>query len=388
MAIGNPFSGLVTEQWYVKEVTAGVTPETPAFSRVVYTGGLPALIKDSFQSEVLDGTREITDVTSGNQQVNGEYSVEFAPLIHDDFIEGAMSSTWQAGYADTGIEITVDPVLKTYTRTAGDFVVDGFTIGELTAFTTLTDGNAAGFIITSVTATVLTGAYIIHDLTVETATTDVETGRQIVIGSECKTYSILTVFKGTCGAVEQYQLARGVEFSGFNYDATVNSNVAGSFPFIGRGMSFPDTLPVGSTFKAEIATKPFNGVNARVVTDGVLSAFVSGVTVTNDNESSAQFFLNDTETSFIEKGRATNTFSLAAMMCSTESLEKFAAGADSEIISIMSNKYGTMSVTFPRAFLSSATAEVSGASSVTQTIEGTGQGGVGQSSIIIQQTTK
>lgn len=382
---GNPFSGLVSEQWYVKEVTPGVTPTSPVFSKIIYTGGVPALIKDSFQSDVLDGTREITNVTGGNQQVNGEYSVELAPLVHDDFLEGALSSTWEAAYTDTGIEITVDEVLKTYTRTSGDFLADGFAVGDLVAFTTLTDSNAKGFVVTAATASVLTGDYIIHDLTNETATTDVETGRRLIVGFECKTFSILTIYKGTCGTVEKYQLARGVEISGFNYEATVNSNTSGSFPFIGRGIDFPDTLPAGSSFNPDIPSAPFNGVNARIVIDDSLAAFVSGVTVTNDNEASAQFFLNDIETTFIEKGRATNTFSITAMMADTASLKKFAEGTDSVLVNIMTNQFGTMSVTFTRAFLSSVTSDISGPSSITQSIEGTGQSSPGISSIIIQQ---
>ena len=385
MATGNPFSGLVSEQWYIEEITPGATPLDPVWKRVVSTSGLPALIKDSFQSDVLDGSRENSDVTGGNQQVNGEYGIELAPLLQDDFLEGAISSTWQAGYSAAGLDITVDSALKTYTRAAGDFVADGFEVGELIAFPDLTGLNARGFIATTVTATVITGAYIIHDLTDETVTTEVVTGRKLETGSECKTYSILTVFKGTCGTVEQYQIARGVEFTGFNYESNVNANTAGTFPFIGRSIEFPDTPPAGSTYNADIVSKPFNGVNARIVTDGALSAFVSGITVTNDNEASAQFFLNDVNTSFIERGKATNTFSLAAMMCDTSSLKKFAEGTDSELISMMSNEFGTMSITFTRAFLTTVTADLAGPSSITQSIEGVGQGGKLQSSIIIQQ---
>ena len=380
-----PFSGSNTEHYYVIETTPGVTPTSPVWSKIRNTGGMPAVIKDALISDELDSSREITGIRVGNEQAQGEYSVELSQMSQDDLIANAMSSTWVAGIAQTAIEITVLASGKTFTRIAGSFVSDGVVVGDLIQFVDLTGNNAKPFIVTAVSALVVTGAGINVTLTDEVVTGDYNTGDKIGTGSVCSTMSIMTWLSGKCGTVDKYVVTRGVEFTGFNFEIAVNAQVTGSFPLIGRAQDFMSSPPAGSTYNADTTSRSFAGVDGKVLIDGALKALVTSSTITNDNEASAQFELGDKGVAFVERGRATNTISMSAFMDDTDLLQAFKDEVQTAFYIILSGPDGAMSFSLPAAFLTAATPEIGGPTSVTQTLEGTGTGSSLVSSLYVQR---
>ena len=381
----SPFTGSNTSHYYVAEVTPGITPTSPLWTKIRNTGGVPTIIKDALISDELDDSREITGVRVGNEQAQGEYSVERSQTSQDDLIANAMSSAWVAGLALTTIEVTVDETLKTFTRTAGDYLADGVLVGDLIRFNGLTGDNAKPFIATSVSALVVAGAAITHTLTPEVVTTDIDTGDKIGTGSLCPTMSILTWYRGRCGTVDKYVLTAGVEFTGFSFEVAVNAQVTGSFPLLGRMQTFSDTPPVGSTFAADLTTRSFAGVDGKVLVDETIEAFITSSTLTNDNEASAQFELGNKAVSFVERGRATNTVSMSGFMANTDLVQRFNDEVETSIDIILNGLDGAMSFSYPKTFLTAATPEIGGATSITQSLEGTAIGSKLQSSVIIQR---
>ena len=384
MTIGNPFTGSNTSHYYVVEVEPGVVPTSPEWVRIRNTGGVPTIIKDALISDELDDSREITGVRVGNEQAQGEYSVELSQTSQDELIANAMSSAWVAGFSTTSDDITVDEVAKTFTRATGDNVADGIVVGDLIRYDNLSATNATPFIATTVTTTVITGAAITHTLTPETLASTATTGDKIGTGSLCPTLSILTWYRGRCGTLDEYVVTKGVEFTGFSFEVAVNAQVTGSFPLLGRSQDFTG-LPAGSTFAAELTTRAFAGVDGKVLVDNVIEAFVTSGTLTNDNESSAQFQLGDKAVSFVERGRATNTVSMSGFMCNTDLIERFASETETSISFILNGLDGSMAFSYPKAFLTAATPEIGSPTSVTQTLEATAIGSKTQSSITIQR---
>ena len=383
--MGTPFSGARSSHYYVAEVTPGVTPASPAWTKIRNTGGMPAIIKDALISDELDDSREITGIRVGNEQAQGEFSVELSQTSQDDLIANAMGSTWVSGIAETAVEITVLASAKTFTRTAGSFVADGVSVGDLIQFVDLTGNNAKPFIVTTVAALVVTGAGINIDLSDEVITGDYNTGDKIGTGSVCSTMSVMTWLRGNCGTVDKYIVTKGVEFTGFSFEIAVNAQVTGSFPLIGRTQEFLSALPAGSTFVADTTTRSFAGVDGKVLLDGVLKALVTSSTITNDNEASAQFELGDKGVSFVERGRATNTVSMSAFMDDTDLVQAFINETQTAFYIILSGPDGAMSFSLPAAFLTAATPEIGGPTSVTQTLEGTGTGSSNASSLYVQR---
>ena len=382
-----PFSGSNTEHWYVVETTAGVTPTSPAWTRLRNTGGIPALSKDTLISNELNGSREITSVRTGSKQVSGEFPVELSQSSQDELIANAMTSQWVSGVTGAALDITVDEAAKTFTRASGDFVSDGVVVGDLIYFADLTGNNAKPFIATGVTSSVITGAGITVTLTDETVSTDYATADKIGTGSLCKSMSVMTWFKGKCGTPDKYLITRGLEFTGFNYETAVNAQVTGSFPFIARTQEIIASPPAGSTYNADLTTIPYSNVDGKILVDNAVQALFTSATITNDNAASAQFELGSDSTSFIERGNATNTISVSAFMADTVLLERFINETETTFTNVLSGVDGAMAFTLNNAFITSAAPEIGGATSITQTVEATGTGNSNESSIIVQRLT-
>lgn len=381
-----PYKGATTAQFYIEEVTPGVTPTSPAWKPLRNTGGIPAVTRDALVSNELDGSRETSSIRTGNRQVAGEYAIELSSQSQDDLLAGAMTSSWVAGETVSGLSIDVDPIAKTFTRATGSFITDGVEVGDLTALPGLTGDNAKPFIVTAVSALVVTGSGINGTLIAEDdAETTMITGDKLMTGNLCKTFSILTWFKGRCGGADSFLVTRGVEFSGFTIEQAVNAMVTGSFPFIGLSQEVLSAVPAGSTFNVSFTDQPFASVDVSAFNGTAPLKLINTFTITNDNAASAQFELGNAEVAFVERGRAVNTFSLAGMLYDMTLLNLFLTETQIELTSILSGVDGAMSFTLKRAELTAATPEIGGPESVTLALEGQATGNAQLSSIIIQR---
>lgn len=380
-----PYKGANTAQFYVAEVTPGVTPTSPSWSPLRNTGGVPAVTRDALVSNELDGSREVSSIRTGNKQVTGEYSIELSAASQDELLAGAMTSSWVAGSTVAGLEITVSASAKTFTRAAGDFTT-AVEVGDLVRFAQLTGANALPFIVTAVSALVITGAAINHALMDEVGGgVDLVVADKLETGNLCKTFSVLTWFKGTCGGADSYLLTKGVEFSGFTIEQAVNAMVTGSFPFIGLSQEVLTAPPAGSTFTVSFGAQPFASVDVSAFNGTAPLKLIDTFTITNDNAASAQFELGNSSVAFVERGRAANTFSLAGKLYDTTLLNLFLNETQIELTSILAGPDGAMAFTLKRAELTAATPEIGGPESVTLSLEGQATGNSIQSSIVIQR---
>lgn len=382
-----PFKGATTAQFYIEETTPGVTPENPSWSPLRSTSGVPSVTRDALVSNELGNGREVSSIRTGNEQVTGEYAIELSQSSQDELLAGALTSSWVAGDTESGLTISVDADAKTFTRDAGDFtsIVE---VGDLVYFEGLTGGNAKPFKASAVTATVITGASINWALTDETdVSTDFQTADKIGTGNLCKTYSILTWFKGKCGTADAYVITRGVEFTGFTIDQAINAMITGSFPFIGLSQEVLASLPSGSTFTVSFGAEPFASVDVSALDGDVMLKLINSFTITNDNNTSAQFELGNRSVAFVERASANNTFSLAGSLYDTTYIEKFINEDVVEVSSLLSGVNGAMSITLHNCKITSAPPEIGGPESVTLSMEGQATGNQNQSSITIQRIT-
>lgn len=380
-----PYKGANTAQFYVLEVTPGVTPTSPSWSPLRNTGGIPAVTRDALVSNELDGSRETSSIRTGNKQVTGEYAIELSAQSQDELLAGAMTSSWVAGSTVAGLSVTVDADAKTFTRAAGDFTT-AVDVGDLVRFPGLTGDNNKPFIVTAVSALVITGGANPNALTDESGvTTSLVVADKLETGNLCKTYSILTWFKGRCGGADSYVITRGVEFTGFTIEQAVNAMVTGSFPFIGLSQEILSAPPAGSTFTVNFNAQPFSSVDVSAFNGTAPLQLVDTFTITNDNGASAQFALGNASVAFVERGRAANTFSLAGKLYDMTLLNLFLNETQIELTSILAGPDGAMSFTLKRAELTAATPEIGGPESVTLSMEGQATGNQVQSSIVIQR---
>jgi len=147
-----PATGAASSVYYVEELTCGITPENPVWTPFRRTSGNLQQTKDTLESNELDGSRDRADTRLGQSQISGDLSIEMSYSSHDPFYAALLGSSWQSGSTQSGVNITVDPIAKTFTSDSGDFTTD-FAVGDLVVFPSLTGNNALPFVATEVAMT-------------------------------------------------------------------------------------------------------------------------------------------------------------------------------------------------------------------------------------------
>lgn len=126
------------------------------------------LKKATYQSAEIRSDYQRADFRHGIRTVDGTISGELSPGSYADFIGSSVRQAWQTA-STTGALITVAAAVTTgasgtFTRSAGSYLTDGFKIGDVVRWTGwLTTGlpnNTHNFLITSLTATVMTGTML------------------------------------------------------------------------------------------------------------------------------------------------------------------------------------------------------------------------------------
>ena len=110
---------------YVAESTIGTTPGSPAMKNIRVTGESLDYSIDTIRSEEIRTDRLTPDLIQTSARVNGGFNFEWSYGAFDDFIEGAMFSTWLStpernnnGVADSVITQVTDST-DTFTVASG-----------------------------------------------------------------------------------------------------------------------------------------------------------------------------------------------------------------------------------------------------------------------------
>jgi hypothetical protein len=195
----------------------------------------------------------------------------------------------------------------------------------------------------------------------------------------------MTHLKGKCGTVDKYIVTSGIEMTGWSLEVSVNAQVTGSFPAIGRAQTVDVAPPTGSTFLDDNTSRPYTGVDGKIIQGGAVAGGITSATFTNDNNASPQFVLGSKAVSFVERGTANNSISASAFMFDESDLNNFLNEVVVNIgVILVHPDGGAMSFTVPQTVLTAATPEL-GEGSVTIGIEGTGIGDKNSSSVVIQR---
>lgn len=162
MAISKGVNKRVT---YRKE-TAWGTPAGPTGAKVLrrVTSNFN-LSKETYESNEIRTDYQVADMRHGTRTVNGSLNGELSPGSYSDFIQSALARDFTAVTAITGLSVTIaaSGSLFTVTRTAGSWLTDGVTIGNVIALTAVglniaNQGN--NLLVVGLTATIATVAVL------------------------------------------------------------------------------------------------------------------------------------------------------------------------------------------------------------------------------------
>jgi hypothetical protein len=152
------------------------------------------MTKETYQSNEMRSDRQIADFRHGVQSIEGSISGELSPGTYQLLMAAILRKAWAAGVSDaanTGVAAaTTTGAAGTMTRddVGGSWLEDGFKVGDVVRFAGFvgaTTNNAHNFMITALSATVMTGVMLDGVAVVDDAKGDPVT--TTVVGKKCWT---------------------------------------------------------------------------------------------------------------------------------------------------------------------------------------------------------
>lgn len=157
MAIG---SGVAKQVRYKKEATFKTAPGTGSAQLLRRVTSELNLAMDAYQSAELRSDYQVQDMRLGQRSVRGPIRGELSCTSYADFIAAALRKNFAAGVSASSMTITVSASGKTFTRSTGSWLSDGFKIGDVVRYTGFTAGyvgmNNVNYRIGALTATIMT----------------------------------------------------------------------------------------------------------------------------------------------------------------------------------------------------------------------------------------
>ena len=203
-------SGLAKKVIFAPVATQGTLPivglSTAQYLRRV-TSDLN-LTKETYSSNEIRSDMQVGDFRHGVRFCEGTIAGELSPGTYSNSFKGILRQDWQTP-STTGAIITVTAASTTgasgtFTRSAGSYLTDGFKIGDVVRWsgwaTTATANNAHNFLITSLTALIMTGTMLDGVAVAAKAAGDSVTG--VTVGK--KTYIPTTGHVSYWWAVEHF----------------------------------------------------------------------------------------------------------------------------------------------------------------------------------------
>lgn len=155
-------SGIFKQLRYKKEVTWGVAPGATGAQLLRRTSSDLNMVKNAYESNELRSDFQVADMRHGIRSVNGNINGELSPLTYVDFFAAILRKAAVAGVSAASLSITSNISTKTFTRSTGSWLTDGFKVGDVVRFSGYTAGNvgmnARNYRIAALTATIMTVA--------------------------------------------------------------------------------------------------------------------------------------------------------------------------------------------------------------------------------------
>lgn len=272
--MGTMASGIEKKVILAPQATKGTIPAanlaTAQYLRRV-TSSLN-VTKETYQSNEMRADRQIADFRHGVQSVEGSIAGELSPGTYWRLMAAILRRDFSAGVSDAGnTGVAADSTTGaagTFTRddVGGSWITDGFKVGDVVRFSgfTATANNSHNFMITALTATVMTGIMldgvaVVDEAKGQSITTTV-TGK--------KTWTPASGHTENWFAVEHY--FSDVDLSEVFYDLKVNS-MAIKLPATGLATVDFGLMGLNYANKASGDAPYFTSVLA-AATSGILAA--------------------------------------------------------------------------------------------------------------------
>jgi len=282
--------GTAKQVGYKKESAFGVLAGSSSAKLLRRVTANFNLTKETYESGEIRTDRQIADFRHGVRSATGTLNGELSPASYADFIGSILARDFNSGASSIGISITVDAVgnVFTLTRSAGDFLNDGYKVGTVIRLTS-DDLNAANvdnnLLITNVTDTVLTVTTVngsalfeqgpITDVTLETI------GKTTFVPATGHTDQSYTI-EEWYSDIAQSEVFTGMKVNSVAVQLPATGLTTIDVGFAGKDMTQSGTTQYFSSPTAQGSNGIFAAVNGVMLVDGAPAALVTSADFTID----------------------------------------------------------------------------------------------------------
>lgn len=338
---------------YIEEVTWGTTPATPTLLDFRYTGESLNYNLSNIQSEEIRADRMVSDLVQVQSDASGDINFEWSYATLDDFIAGAMLSTWSADLAIVGAagDISAVNASNQFTSTTGSKFAS-VAVGQwiyVSGFST--SANNGWFLVTAIPDTetlTVVGAAALADET--PAGTDANiNGKTIKNGTAEKSYTIQKHFQDiTAPAFYNFT---GAKVNTLSMSLAPGAIATGTLGFMARDGDMTTTQYAGASVTAANTNDVLNAVGnvAGVYENDTLSTLnFSSFSFTLNNNYRAQDAIANLPHVGIAPGQLEVTGDIEAYFEDTALYNKFLAGTATSLNVVMSDAASNgLVVSFP-----------------------------------------
>lgn len=277
------------------------------------------LTKETYESGEIRTDRQIADFRHGVRSAEGSLNGELAPASYADFIGSVLARDFTSGVTATAsIDIEASGALYTLTRSTGDFLADGFKVGQVVRLTGsgLTAGNVGiNLLITAVAATILTikvvnGADLVEEGPISSVTVTV-VGKTTFVPSTGHTDQSYTV-EEWYSDIGQSEVYTGMKVNSVAVQLPATGLTTIDVAFAGKDMAATGTSQYFSSPTAQGTDGIFAAVNGVMLVDGAPVALVTSAdfTVERATENATAVGSNSVADIFTGRIRVTGNLSV------------------------------------------------------------------------------
>ena len=243
---------------YIKETTWGVTPATAPPTEIRMTGESLTYDLSNTTSAEIRSDRQVSDLIQSGASMTGGFNFEFSYASFDDFLAGALWSTWSAKLETTSTAISVataSSLNKFVTSVATD--ISGIVAGQwikTSGFAAAT--NNGYFLVTSVATLALT---------VSTALQKVTAGATVTLQARYirngVTENSFSVERNHTDLSNVHFIYTGLVCNSMSMSLNAQNIITGSFDFVGKASTVSASAMTTGTMVGANDNTPFNAIS-------------------------------------------------------------------------------------------------------------------------------
>lgn len=241
------------------------------------------LVKEAYESGEIRTDRQIADYRHGVRSAEGSLNGELSPASYADFMGSIVGRDFTTAPASASASVTIaaSGALYTVTRATGDFLTDGFKVGQVVRLTgagLAVDNVAKNLLIASATATELTVKVVNGTaLTAEgpiASVTVTAVGKTTFVPAAGHTDQSYTV-EEFYADIAQSEVYTGMKLNSMAVQLPATGLTTVDFGFAGKDLTQSGTTQYFTSPTAQNANGIFAAVNGVMLVDGAPVALVT-----------------------------------------------------------------------------------------------------------------